>query len=337
ERLKLPPIKKTKTGYSTNIDVLEKLYHHHPIIPKIIEYRQFMKIKSTYIDGLKAAIHKKTGKIHSSFNQTITATGRISSTEPNLQNIPIKMDIGKQIRKVFVPTNSDYLLLAADYSQIELRVLAHISQDPDLIEAFHHDLDIHAATASKVFNVPIDQVTPLQRSRAKAVNFGIIYGISDYGLSENLHITRKEAQQYIDEYFSKYKGVKAYMDRVVQEGKDKGYVTTLLNRRRDIPEILSKNFNLRSFGERTAMNTPIQGSAADIIKIAMVQVYRRLKEQNLKSCLILQVHDELILEVHKDEVKQVKEMVQWEMEHAMALDVPLKVEINIGENWYDTK
>jgi len=337
ERLKLPPIKKTKTGYSTNIDVLEKLYHHHPIIPKNIEYRQFMKIKSTYIDGLKAAIHKKTGKIHSSFNQTITATGRISSTEPNLQNIPIKMDIGKQIRKVFVPTNSDYLLLAADYSQIELRVLAHISQDPDLIEAFHHDLDIHAATASKVFNVPIDQVTPLQRSRAKAVNFGIIYGISDYGLSENLHITRKEAQQYIDEYFSKYKGVKAYMDRVVQEGKDKGYVTTLLNRRRDIPEILSKNFNLRSFGERTAMNTPIQGSAADIIKIAMVQVYRRLKEQNLKSCLILQVHDELILEVHKDEVKQVKEMVQWEMEHAMALDVPLKVEINIGENWYDTK
>lgn len=337
ERLKLPPIKKTKTGYSTNIDVLEKLYHRHPIIPKIIEYRQFMKIKSTYIDGLKTAIHEKTGKIHSSFNQTITSTGRISSTEPNLQNIPIKMDIGRQIRKVFVPTSADYLLLDADYSQIELRVLAHISQDPDLIEAFHNELDIHAATASKVFNVPIDQVTPLQRSRAKAVNFGIIYGISDYGLSENLHITRKEAQRYIDEYFDKYKGVKAYMDRVVQEGRDKGYVTTLLNRRREIPEILSKNFNLRSFGERTAMNTPIQGTAADIIKIAMVQVYQRLKEQNLKSSLILQVHDELILEVHKDEVEQVKEMVQWEMEHAMALDVPLKVEISIGENWYDTK
>ena len=337
ERLKLPPIKKTKTGYSTNIDVLEKLYHRHPIIPKIIEYRQFMKIKSTYIDGLKTAIHEKTGKIHSSFNQTITSTGRISSTEPNLQNIPIKMDIGRQIRKVFVPTSADYLLLDADYSQIELRVLAHISQDPDLIEAFHNELDIHAATASKVFNVPIDQVTPLQRSRAKAVNFGIIYGISDYGLSENLHITRKEAQRYIDEYFDKYKGVKAYMDRVVQEGRDKGYVTTLLNRRREIPEILSKNFNLRSFGERTAMNTPIQGTAADIIKIAMVQVYQRLKEKNLKSSLILQVHDELILEVHKDEVEQVKEMVQWEMEHAMALDVPLKVEISIGENWYDTK
>ena len=337
ERLKLPPIKKTKTGYSTNIDVLEKLYHRHPIIPKIIEYRQFMKIKSTYIDGLKTAIHEKTGKIHSSFNQTITSTGRISSTEPNLQNIPIKMDIGRQIRKVFVPTSADYLLLDADYSQIELRVLAHISQDPDLIEAFHNELDIHAATASKVFNVPIDQVTPLQRSRAKAVNFGIIYGISDYGLSENLHITRKEAQRYIDEYFDKYRGVKAYMDRVVQEGRDKGYVTTLLNRRREIPEILSKNFNLRSFGERTAMNTPIQGTAADIIKIAMVQVYQRLKEQNLKSSLILQVHDELILEVHKDEVEQVKEMVQWEMEHAMALDVPLKVEISIGENWYDTK
>ncbi len=337
ERLKLPPIKKTKTGYSTNIDVLEKLYHRHPIIPKIIEYRQFMKIKSTYIDGLKTAIHEKTGKIHSSFNQTITSTGRISSAEPNLQNIPIKMDIGRQIRKVFVPTSADYLLLDADYSQIELRVLAHISQDPDLIEAFHNELDIHAATASKVFNVPIDQVTPLQRSRAKAVNFGIIYGISDYGLSENLHITRKEAQRYIDEYFDKYRGVKAYMDRVVQEGRDKGYVTTLLNRRREIPEILSKNFNLRSFGERTAMNTPIQGTAADIIKIAMVQVYQRLKEQNLKSSLILQVHDELILEVHKDEVEQVKEMVQWEMEHAMALDVPLKVEISIGENWYDTK
>lgn len=337
DKMGLPPIKKTKTGYSTSIEVLEKLYNHHPIIPKIIEYRQLVKVKSTYIDGLSTEINDITHKIHSSFNQTVTSTGRISSTEPNLQNIPIKMDIGRQIRKVFIPTNDKYLLLDADYSQIELRVLAHMSKDPNLIEAFHKGQDIHKATASKVFNVPIEQVTPLQRNNAKAVNFGIVYGISDYGLSENLHITRKEAKKYIDEYFNKYKGVKIHMDNAVRDAKEKGYVTTLLNRRREIPEIRSKNFNLRSFGERTAMNTPIQGSAADIIKIAMVRVYQQLKNKNLKSKVILQVHDELILEVHKDELEEVKEIVKWQMENAVILDVPLEVEMNIGNNWYDTK
>lgn len=337
DKLGLPPIKKTKTGYSTNIEVLEKLYNKHSIIPKIIEYRQLVKLKSTYIDGLIAVINGATHKIHSSFNQTVTATGRISSTEPNLQNIPIKLEIGREIRKVFVPTNENYMLLDADYSQIELRVLAHISQDKHLIEAFEQGQDIHTATASKVFKVPIDEVTSLQRSRAKAVNFGIVYGISDYGLSENLHITKKEAQKYIDEYFSQYDGVRQYMENIVKEGKEKGFVTTLLNRRRYIPELKSKNFNLRSFGERTAMNTPIQGSAADIIKIAMIRVYKQLRDRGLRSKLILQVHDELVVEVHKDEMEEVKEMVLYEMEHAIDLDVQLKVDMNIGSNWYNAK
>ncbi|QXM05732.1 DNA polymerase I [Crassaminicella indica] len=336
-RLGLPPIKKTKTGYSTNAEVLEKLYDKHNIIPKIIEYRQMVKLKSTYVDGLMAVINQTTKKIHSSFNQTVTATGRISSTEPNLQNIPIKLDVGREIRKVFVPTNEEYLLLDADYSQIELRILAHISKDHNLIEAFHKEQDIHAATASKVFNVPIDEVSPLQRSRAKAVNFGIVYGMSDYGLSENLHITKKEAQKYIDEYFDKYTGVKEYMDNIVVEGKEKGYVTTILNRRRYIPELKAKNYNIRSFGERTAMNTPIQGSAADIIKIAMIRVYNELKNKNLKSKLILQVHDELIVEVHKDEIEQVKKILKEEMESAINLEVPLKVDMHIGNSWYETK
>jgi DNA polymerase-1 len=254
-----------------------------------------------------------------------------------LQNIPIKLEIGREIRKVFVPTNENYMLLDADYSQIELRVLAHISQDKHLIEAFEQGQDIHTATASKVFKVPIDEVTSLQRSRAKAVNFGIVYGISDYGLSENLHITKKEAQKYIDEYFSQYDGVRQYMENIVKEGKEKGFVTTLLNRRRYIPELKSKNFNLRSFGERTAMNTPIQGSAADIIKIAMIRVYKQLRDRGLRSKLILQVHDELVVEVHKDEMEEVKEMVLYEMEHAIDLDVQLKVDMNIGSNWYNAK
>ncbi|WZL74669.1 DNA polymerase I [Clostridiaceae bacterium 35-E11] len=337
DKLGLPAIKKTKTGYSTNIEVLEKLHDKHSIIPKIIEYRQLVKLKSTYIDGLIGVINSTTNKIHSSFNQTVTATGRISSTEPNLQNIPIKLEIGREIRKVFVPENEDYALLDADYSQIELRVLAHISQDQHLIEAFDQGQDIHTATASKVFNVPIDEVTSLQRSRAKAVNFGIVYGISDYGLSENLHITKKEAQKYIDEYFSQYDGVREYMENVVKEGKEKGFVTTLLKRRRYIPELKSKNFNVRSFGERTAMNTPIQGSAADIIKIAMIRVYKELRDKGLRSKLILQVHDELVVEAHKDEIEIVKEIVRHEMEHAIHLDVLLKVDMNIGNNWYNAK
>ncbi|QZY56578.1 DNA polymerase I [Crassaminicella profunda] len=337
DKLELPPIKKTKTGYSTNVEVLEKLYNKHNIIPKIIEYRQMVKLKSTYVDGLIGVINQVTKKIHSSFNQTVTATGRISSTEPNLQNIPIKLDVGREIRKVFVPTNEEFLLLDADYSQIELRVLAHISKDHNLIEAFRKEQDIHASTASKVFNIPIDEVSSLQRSRAKAVNFGIVYGISDYGLSENLHITKKEAQKYIDEYFNKYTGVKEYMENIVMEGKEKGYVTTLLNRRRDIPELKAKNYNVRSFGERTAMNTPIQGSAADIIKIAMLRVYHELKNRKLKSKLILQVHDELIVEAHKDELDEVKNILKEQMESAIHLEVSLKVDMNVGNSWYETK
>ena len=337
EKLALPTIKKTKTGYSTNIEVLEKLNNKHPIIHRIIEYRQLVKLKSTYIDGLANVISKDTNKIHTSFNQTVTATGRISSTEPNLQNIPIKLEVGREIRKVFVPSNEDFLLLDADYSQIELRVLAHISKDINLINAFHSNEDIHTSTAAKVFGVPVHEVTSLQRSRAKAVNFGIVYGISDYGLSENLHITRKEAQRYIDEYFKLYHGVKTYMDNIVLEGKKNGYVTTLLNRIRYIPELKSSNFNIRSFGERTAMNTPIQGSAADIIKVAMVKVYDELTRKGLKSKLILQVHDELIVEIHKDEIGEVKEIVKRSMENAIQLEVPLVVEMNIGTNWYDTK
>lgn len=337
EKLGLPSVKKTKTGHSTNIEVLEKLQKKHPMIPLIMEYRQLVKLKSTYIDGLKAVINGTTHKIHSSFHQTVTSTGRISSTEPNLQNIPIKLPMGREIRKVFIPSSEEYLLLDADYSQIELRVLAHISKDTNLMEAFHKDLDIHTTTASKVFHVPMEEVTPLQRSRAKAVNFGIVYGISDYGLAENLQITRKEAKKYIDEYFNKYTGVKKYMEQIVKEGRERGYVTTILNRRRYLPEINSSNFNLRSFGERTAMNTPIQGSAADIIKLAMIKVDRELKNKNLRSRLILQVHDELIVEVHKDELEQVQEIVRVQMENALKLDVPLKVDMHVGQSWYDTK
>jgi DNA polymerase-1 len=337
EELKLPVIKKTKTGYSTSHDVLEKLYNRHPIIPLLIEYRQLVKLKSTYVDGLFNLINPVTGKIHSSFNQAVTVTGRISSTEPNLQNIPIKLEIGRRIRKVFVPSNGDYFLIDADYSQIELRVLAHVSQDENLIKAFKEDKDIHTITASQVFNVPIDEVTSLERSRAKAVNFGIVYGISDFGLAENLNITRKEAKKYIDEYFKKYSGVKRYMDEVVQKGREMGYVTTILKRRRYIPQLKSKNFNLRSFGERTAMNTPIQGSAADIIKIAMIKVFKELKQRGMKSKLILQVHDELIIDAHKDEIEEVKKLLKNTMEEAIKIDVPLKVDMNIGDNWYNTK
>lgn len=337
ERLELPVIKKTKTGYSTSHDVLEKLYKRHPIVPLIIQYRQLVKLKSTYVDGLFNLINPVTGKIHSSFNQTVTVTGRISSTEPNLQNIPIKLEMGRTIRKVFVPLDNDHKLIDADYSQIELRVLAHMSEDDNLIRAFNEDEDIHTLTASQVFNLPLDEVTSLERGRAKAVNFGIVYGISDFGLATNLNITRKEAKKYIDEYFKKYSGVKDYMDNEVKKGKEMGYVTTIFKRRRYIPELKSKNFNLRSFGERTAMNTPIQGSAADIIKIAMIRVFNELKERNLKSKLILQVHDELIIDAHKDEIDEVKKLLKDNMEEAISIKVPLKADMNIGDNWYNTK
>lgn len=336
DKLNLPVIKKTKTGYSTDAEVLEKLASQHEIVQSILDYRQIMKLKSTYVDGLLNII-KEDKKIHSSFNQTVTATGRLSSTEPNLQNIPVKVEMGKKIRKAFVPSDENFLILSADYSQIELRVLGHIARDQNLISAFYNKLDIHTKTASEVFGVPVEEVTSFMRSSAKAVNFGIVYGISDFGLATNLGITRKEAKRYIDNYLAKYSGVKKYMDDIIDLAKTKGYVTTILNRKRYIPEITSSNFNLRSLGERLAMNTPIQGSAADIIKIAMVKVYDELRKRGLKSRLILQVHDELIVEVHKDEVDEVKEIVRDNMEHAVELDVPLEVDVNIGVNWFDAK
>ncbi|KXZ40181.1 DNA polymerase I [Alkalithermobacter thermoalcaliphilus JW-YL-7 = DSM 7308] len=336
EKLNLPVIKKTKTGYSTDSEVLESLKKYHPIIEKISEYRQITKLKTTYVDGLLNIVNTKTGRIHSSFNQTITSTGRISSTEPNLQNIPIRLELGRNLRKVFI-SEEGYKLLDADYSQIELRVLAHISEDDNLIDAFLKGEDIHTMTASKVFNIEIDKVTRQMRDAAKAVNFGIVYGISDFGLSQNLNISVKKAKEYIDSYFEKYSKVKEYMDNIIQKSKKDGYVTTILNRRRYIPEINSKNFVVQNLGKRLAMNTPIQGSAADIIKVAMVNVYRRLKENNLKSKLILQVHDELIVEVLEDEIEKVTTILKEEMMNALELKVPLSIDLNLGKSWYDTK
>ena len=337
EKLSLPVIKKTKTGYSTDVEVLDKLKEQHPIINKILRYRQIVKLKSTYIDGLLNLLNKDTDRIHSSFNQTITTTGRISSTEPNLQNIPIRTEDGRKIRKAFIAENKDYILVDADYSQIELRVLAHISRDSKLIEAFNTNEDIHTKTASEVFNVPREEVTSLMRSNAKAVNFGIIYGISDFGLSRDLNISRKEAKEYIDNYLRNYEKVKEYMENIVDLGKENGYVETILHRRRYIPELKAKNFNIKSFGERIAMNTPIQGSAADIIKVAMVKVYNELKNRNLKSRLILQIHDELIIEADREEVEEVKELMKGIMESCIKLDVPLIVDLETGDSWYETK
>ena len=337
EKLKLPVVKKIKTGYSTNVEVLEELYHKHEMIPYIIEYRQMVKLKSTYAEGLEKVINPTTGKIHSSFNQTVTATGRISSTEPNLQNIPIRQEMGREIRKAFIPSTENAMFVDADYSQIELRVLAHITRDEALIKAFTSGEDIHTSTASLVFEVAPEKVTPELRRRAKAVNFGIVYGISDYGLSRDLGTTRKEAKQYIDGYLAKYPKVKAYMDEIVELGQEQGYVETIFHRRRQLPELMSKNFNQRSFGKRIAMNTPIQGSAADIIKIAMVKVYRALKDAELKSRLILQVHDELVVETSKDELERVKEIVRKSMEEAAVLEAPLVADVSVGENWYEAK
>lgn len=337
DKLGLPVIKKTKTGYSTDAEVLEKLKGQHEIVEKILRFRQLVKLKSTYIDGLISVVDKDTSKIYSTFNQSVTNTGRISSQDPNLQNIPVKTEEGREIRKAFVPQNEDYVLVDGDYSQIELRVLAHITQDPKLKEAFYNDEDIHTKTASQVFNIPKDEVTPIMRSRAKAVNFGIIYGISDYGLSRDLNISRKEAKKYIENYLNNFEMVKKYMNDIVEIGKEKGYVETILHRRRYIPELKSKNFNVRSFGERVAMNTPIQGSAADIIKIAMVKVYKELKRKNFKSRLILQVHDELIIETHKNELKEVEKLVKDIMENSIKLDIPLKVDLKTGDNWYEAK
>ena len=336
EKLDLPVIKKTKTGYSTNAEVLEALSDKHPIIEKIIYYRQLTKLYSTYVEGLMAVIDDDE-KIHSSFNQAVTTTGRLSSTEPNLQNIPIKHELGREIRKVFVPENENCVILSADYSQIELRVLAHIANDENLINAFINHSDIHTKTASEVFKVPIDQVTPIMRSNAKAVNFGIVYGIGEFSLAKDLKISRKEAKQYIDTYFERYPNVKKYMDDIIKQARESLYVTTIMNRRRFIPEIQASNKMVRSFGERLAMNTPIQGSAADIIKMAMVKVYKQLNDKKLKSKLILQVHDELIVNVYKDELDAVKNIVKDAMENVLKLRVPLEVDINIGNTWYDAK
>lgn len=337
EKLGLPILKKTKTGYSTDAEVLEQLAPKHEIVSGILEYRQLVKLKSTYAEGLLHVVNPADGRIHSSFNQTVTATGRISSTEPNLQNIPIKLEMGREIRKVFVPENEEFLLSDADYSQIELRVLAHITGDENMIAAFKNNEDIHTATASSVFNVPKEQVTPLLRSRAKAVNFGIVYGIGDFSLAKDIGITRKEAREYIDGYLERYPGVKNYMHDTVEKGKKNGYVETMFKRRRYLPELKSSNFNMRSFGERVAMNMPIQGSAADIIKIAMVKVYKELGERNMKSRLILQVHDELIIETHQSEKHQVEKILQDCMQNAVEMKVPLLAEVKTGTNWYETK
>lgn len=336
EKLELPVIKKTKTGYSTNAEVLEHLSDKHEIIDKITEYRQIVKLKSTYVDGLINIINPISHRIHSSFNQTITTTGRISSTDPNLQNIPVRLELGRNIRKVFI-ADKGFKLVDADYSQIELRVLAHMSQDEHMIDAFNHNVDIHTKTASQVFGIDINDVTSEQRSAAKAVNFGIVYGISDFGLAKNLHIPVKEAKVYIDSYLNTYEDIKSYMDSTIEEAKKDGYVKTILNRRRYIPEIKSSNTILKNLGKRLAMNAPIQGSAADIIKIAMVNVYKKLEERDLKSKLVLQVHDELIIECIEDEVEEVSKIVKDEMEHAVSMDVNLDVDLNTGDSWYETK
>lgn len=337
EKLQLPVIKKTKTGYSTDAEVLEKLAGEHPIVDKLLEYRMLTKLKSTYLDGLQGLIHPRTGRIHTSFNQTVTATGRLSSSEPNLQNIPVRSEVGKKIREVFTPGEGWQFLMSADYSQIELRILAHISGDPNLLESFRHNQDVHTRTASEVFGVPMEEVTSEMRSRAKAVNFGIVYGISDYGLSRDIGVTRKEAAFYIDSYFAKYHGVKNYIDNIVEEAHRQGYVTTLFGRRRVLPDINSRNFNLRSFAERTAMNTPIQGAAADIIKKAMVDVYQQLQQHQLNSRVLLQVHDELVLEVVEAEKEKVAELVKKAMEEAVDLLVPMLVEVKSGKNWAEAK
>lgn len=335
EKLRLPFAKKTKTGYSTAADILEKLQSEHPVVKMVLEYRTLSKLKSTYADGLAEYI-REDERIHGKFHQTIAATGRISSTDPNLQNIPIRMDLGRQIRKVFIPKD-DYVFLDADYSQIELRVLAHMSGDETLINAYKESKDIHKITASQVFHTPFDEVTPLQRSNAKAVNFGIVYGISAFGLGQDLNISRKEAENYINKYFETYPKIKTYLDQLVIDAKEKGYSETLFGRRRPIPELSSSNFMQRSFGERIAMNAPIQGTAADIIKIAMIRVNEELKEKGLRSRLLLQIHDELLVETHKDEIEEVSKIMLNQMINAANLLVPLEVEVKQGSNWYETK
>lgn len=335
EKLKMPFGKKTKTGYSTAADVLDKLAPDYPLVAEILEYRQLSKLKSTYADGLANYIDA-SGRIHSTFHQTITATGRISSADPNLQNIPIRMELGRLIRKVFLPAEG-CVFLDADYSQIELRVLAHMSGDEQLIEAYRQAEDIHRITASQVFHVPFEEVTDLQRRNAKAVNFGIVYGISSFGLSQDLSISKKEAAEYIERYFETYPKIKSFLDGLVADAKEKGYSLTMFQRRRPVPELSSGNFMQRSFGERVAMNAPIQGTAADIIKIAMIRVHDRLAEEGLKSKLILQVHDELLIEAKTEELEQVREILSEEMRNAAQMSVELEIDVHTGANWYEAK
>ncbi|MGG0410603.1 DNA polymerase I [Peribacillus simplex] len=337
EKLELPVMKKTKTGYSTSADVLEKLESQHDIVKEILLYRQLGKLQSTYIEGLLKVVNGKTDKVHTRFNQALTQTGRLSSTDPNLQNIPIRLEEGRKIRQAFIPSEKDWIIFAADYSQIELRVLAHIANDSGLVEAFQAGMDIHTRTAMDVFHVSAEQVTSNMRRHAKAVNFGIVYGISDYGLSQSLGITRKEAGEFIEKYLRSFPGVQEYMEESIHEARQKGYSTTLMQRRRYIPEITSRNFNIRSFAERTAMNTPIQGSAADIIKLAMINMNKRLKREGLKTRMLLQVHDELIFETPPEELEILKVIVPEEMENAIELNVPLKVDYAFGPTWFDAK
>ncbi|MEG0629188.1 MAG: DNA polymerase I, partial [Enterococcus sp.] len=336
EKMQLPVIKKTKTGYSTAVDVLEQLREQAPIVEHILDYRQLAKIQSTYVEGLLKVI-QSDNKIHTRYIQTLTQTGRLSSVDPNLQNIPIRLEEGRKIRQAFVPRAENWLIYSSDYSQIELRVLAHISGDEHLKQAFRDGMDIHTSTAMRVFNVSEAEVTPNMRRNAKAVNFGIVYGISDYGLSQNLGITRKAAQEYIDTYFENYPDVKRYMEESVREAKDKGYAATLYNRRRYLPDINARNFNLRSFAERTAINTPIQGSAADILKLAMIEMAKRLEAEKLQATMLLQVHDELVFEVPESELEQLDQLVKEVMENTVQLDVPLLTDSNWGKTWYEAK
>ena len=337
EELGLPVRKKTKTGYSTNAEVLESLRLEHPIIEQILAYRLWSKLKSTYLDGIAGLIRTDTGRVHTNFNQTVTATGRLSSSDPNLQNIPVRTEEGRMIRALFEPGEGYDCLLSADYSQIELRLLAHMSGDENFIDAFKRGQDIHARTAAEVFGIPLDEVTPELRRHAKAVNFGIVYGISDFGLARNLHISRKEAGDYISRYFERYPGVRAFMDKVVAEAHETGYVTTMFGRRRELPAIKSRNFNQRMLAERMAMNTPIQGTAADVIKLAMIAAYRKLREAGLKSRILLQVHDELVLEVRESELETVQAILHEAMEHVVSLSVPLSIDVHWGRNWAEAK
>jgi len=337
EKLRLPVIKRTKTGYSTDVEVLEELAGLHPVIGKILEHRQLTKLKTTYADGLAALVNPLTGRLHTTFHQTVTATGRLSSSEPNLQNIPIRLEEGRKIRQVFVPCQKTNLILTADYSQIELRILAHVTEDPSLIESFTRGEDIHTRTAAEIFGVPAEAVTREMRTKAKAVNFGIVYGLSDYGLARDIGVSRQEAKQYIENYFLRYREVRKYIEKIKAEAREKGYVTTILNRRRYLPDLFSPNRTLRSFGERAAVNTPIQGSAADIIKLAMIRAHNEIKKCGLETKMILQVHDELIFDVPAKELKEAALLVKNCMENAVSLKVPLVVEVKAGPNWYETK